>query len=264
MVIGAEKYRESKDRAAAMDKNFEHLIKVNTQGRVFVTCQARGVTDPAIIGFYVEILEQAIFSILGDDSTVADFHQVLNEQLAWLEGELDQVRTESAAAPEAGAQAVAATPLSVTAIEHAQKTASGYMPDAKSMPERLKDARADMVHLLDNDCITLKLVTPDQSKAFKRGLLGKDPEKGEEELVTALRNVLHEQVRKFIRKHNGGPWATASMQHDIRMDISRTRTLRSLVILARSLLNEREEWLDKTKHSLTGRFFGGRVKMDNK
>lgn len=248
-----------------MDKNFEHLIKVNTQGRVFVTCQTRGVTDPVIVGYYVEILEQAVFSQLGDDSTATDFYQVLNEQLAWLEGELDQVGTKLAAASETEARSDVGTRLSAAAIERAQKKASGgYMPDAKSMPERLKDARAEMVYLLDNDCITLKLVTPGQSKAYKRGLPGKDPELAEEELVTALRNVLHEQVREFIRKHNGGPWATASMQQDIRMGITRTRTLRSLVTLARELLKEREEWLDKAKHSLTGRFFGGRVKLDNK
>jgi hypothetical protein len=69
-------------------------------------------------------------------------------------------------------------------------------------------------------------------------------------------------MRMFIRKHNGGPWASATQQHEMRMDITKTRTLRSLVALARELLSEREEWLQKTKGSLTGRFFGGRVKMD--
>jgi hypothetical protein len=130
------------------------------------------------------------------------------------------------------------------------------------MPERLKDRRSIMEHLLDNDCITLKLVTPEEAKKYKHELLGKVPEKAEEELVALLRNVLHEQVRKFIRKNNGGPWATATLQHEVRMDITKTRSLRSLVTLARELLNEREEWLVKTKSSLTGRFFGGRVKMD--
>ena len=130
------------------------------------------------------------------------------------------------------------------------------------MPERLKDRRSIMEYLLDNDCITLKLVTPDEAKEYKHGLLGKVPEKAEEELVAALRNVLYSQVRKFIRKHNGGPWASATLQHEVRMDITKTRSLRSLVTLARELLSEREEWLRKTKGSLTGRFFGGRVKMD--
>ena len=242
-----------------MDKSFEHLIKVNTQGRVFVTCQTRGVTDPLIIGYYVEILEQAILSELTDDSTVADFNRVLNEQVVWLEGELDQV-APGPAEPQPAEAALEDPALSLP--EKERKKATGYVPEAKAMPERLRDARSDMVHLLDNDCITLKLVTPDEAQSYKRGLLGKAPEKAEEELVTALRNVLHAQVRKFIRKHNGGPWATASLQHEIRMDITRTRSLRSLVTLARELLKERDEWLDKTKHSLTGRFFGGRVKLN--
>jgi hypothetical protein len=129
------------------------------------------------------------------------------------------------------------------------------------MPERLKDKRSIMEHLLDNDCIALKLVTPKQAKKFKHNLLGREPEKAEEELVANLRNVLHEQVRKFIRKNNGGPWASATLQHEVRMDITRTKTIRSLVTLARELLEEREEWLAKTKSSITGRLFGGKVKM---
>lgn len=251
-----------------MDKAFEKLIKVNTQGRVFVTCQSRGVYDPAIIGYYAEILEQEILALLPDESTPAEFHRILGERLLWLENELDQVREESplrSSVPESG---VAAEFVSEEAFEttttstREEKKTSGYVPEAITLPERLKDQRSIMEHLLNNDCITLKLVTPEEAKHFKHELTGKLPETAEEELVTRLRNVLHEQVRKFIRKNNGGPWATASLQHEVRMDITKTRSLRSLVSLARELLNEREEWLAKTKSSLTGRFFGGRVKID--
>ncbi len=246
-----------------MDKNFKRLIKVNIQGRVFVTCQSRGVTDPTIIGYYVEIMEQAIIALLADDSTPADFQVILDDQLRWLEDELDQIRSEQPSSPPATDEkpkspGVAATSSSQT---NEEKKTSGYMPEGKTMPERLKDRRAIMEHLLDNDCITLKLVTPDEAIKFKHGLLGKDPEKAEEEVVIALRNVLYTQMRKFIREHNGGPWASASQQHELRMDITKTRTLRSLVMLARELFSERMEWL-QTKGSLTGRFFGGRVKMD--
>ncbi len=248
-----------------MDKAFEKLIKVNTQGRVFVACQSRGICDPTIIGYYAEILEQEILALLTEDSSASEFHRVLGEQLVWLEGELDQVRGEnplaSPAMPLVEAEAEAAVVNSAGAARD-EKKPTGYVPEAKTMPERLKDRRSIMEHLLDNDCITLKLVTPEEAKKYKHELLGKVPEKAEEELVALLRNVLHEQVRKFIRKNNGGPWATATLQHEVRMDITKTRSLRSLVTLARELLNEREEWLVKTKSSLTGRFFGGRVKMD--
>lgn len=247
-----------------MDKAFEKMIKVNTQGRVFLVCQSRGVTDPTIVGYYVEIVEQAIVTRLTDESTAADFQRVMEEQLIWLESELDQIRPDSsladakAKAKEEEADHTPAEP----ALPKEEKKPTGYVPEAKPMPEKLKDRRSIMEFLLDNDCITLKLVTPNEAKKYKHGLLGKEPEKAEEELVAALRDVLSSQVRKFIRKHNGGPWASATLQHEVRMDITRTKSLRALIHLARELLSEREEWLSKTKGSLTGRFFGGRVKMD--
>ena len=252
-----------------MSEDFEKMIKVNIQGRAFVTCQTRGVTDPIIINYYVDILEQTIRSLLAPDSTPVDFQRILEEQLVWLEGELDQTNGIAPAAQAKQPEAAEAKPKAVEepapaapAAPKEEKKATGYVPEAKSMPERLKDKRSIMEHLLDNDCITLKLVTPKQAKNLKRGLLGKVPEKAEEELVANLRNVLYDQVRKFIRKHNGGPWASATVQHEVRMDITRTKTLRSLVTLARELLAEREEWLDKNKGLLTGRFFSGRVKLN--
>jgi hypothetical protein len=245
-----------------MDKDSEQMIKVNIQGRVFVTCQTRGISDPTIIGYYVEILEQAVTALLTEESTPADFQRILDEQLKWLEGELDQTRVEQPAATEkqedAEDQVATATSAPTTTEE---QVPTGYIPEAKSMPERLKDRRTILGELLDNDCVTLKLVTPKEADKFKHGLLGKDPQQAEEEVVTALRNVLHQQIRKFIRKHNGGPWPSPAMQHGLRMDITRTRSLRSLVTLARELLAEREEWLDK-KGGITGRLFGGRVKVD--
>ncbi|MCU7933297.1 MAG: hypothetical protein KZQ99_00265 [Candidatus Thiodiazotropha sp. (ex Dulcina madagascariensis)] len=247
-----------------MDSQFEQMIQVNIQGRVFVICQSHGITDPTIIGYYIEILEQAIISQLTDRSTPTDFQRILTEQVDWLESEISQVSVNpQPAAPSQTTDGVESEGDDrKPATKTTNKKVTGYMPEAKSMPELLKDRRADIEHLLDNDCITLKLVTPAEAKKFKHGLLGREPEEAEEALVAQLRNVLHDQLRKFIRKHNGGPWASATLQHDVRMDITRTRTLRSLVTLSKQLLNEREEWLSKTKNSLTGRFFSGRVKMD--
>jgi hypothetical protein len=249
-----------------MVKHFENLVKVNIQGRVYVACRTRGITDPVIVGYYRDVLEQAIVASLTNESTPADFNQVLNEQLVWLESELDQVRQQQSAPTSdevaSTGQVSASVAQPVPALERERKKATGYVPEAKAMPERLKDARSTMEYLLDNDCITLKLVTPSEAKRYKLGLLGKEPEKAEEELVTSLRNILYAQIRNFILEHDGGPWATPAMQHELRMDITRTRSLRSLVTLARELLSAREEWLVKSKRSLTGRFFGGRVKLN--
>jgi hypothetical protein len=244
-----------------MDSQFEKMIEVNVQGRVFIICQAHGVTDLTIIGYYTEILQQAIMAMLTDESTPSEFHNLLNDQAKWLESEISQVRDmQSAADPQAAAQE--GDEERQQRLLNANKKVTGFVPEAKSMPERLKDRRADMEQLLLNDCVTLKLVTPDEAKKLKHELLGKDPDKAEEEVVALLRNSVHEQVRKFIRKHNGGPWASATLQTEVRMDITRTKSLRSLITLSRQLLQEREEWLMKTKGSLTGRFFGGKVNMD--
>jgi hypothetical protein len=244
-----------------MDKDFAKMIRINTQGRVFLVCQSRGITDQTIVGYYVDIVEQAVVALLAEDSTPVDFQRILEEQLLWLEKELDQIRDDPPAAVET-AQAQTDPQIPDLALEKEEKRPTGYVPEAKSMPDRLKDQRLILEELLDNDCVTLKLVTPNEAKEYKHNLLGKDSEKAEADLVAALRNVLYNQMRMFIRKHNGGPWASATQQHEMRMDITKTRTLRSLVALARELLSEREEWLQKTKGSLSGRFFGGRVKMD--
>jgi len=236
-----------------MDEAFEKLIKINTLGRVFVTCQARGIHDPGSIGYYAEILEQEIRSRLREESTSAEFNHLLEEQLRWLEGELGRLGSES----ESAAKPAPDAPEPVREERHP----SGYVPAAKSMSERLQERRSGIERLLDNDCITLKLATPAEVRRYKQELLGKAPEQAEEELVANLRNVLHEQVRKFMRKHEGGPWASANQQYELRMDIVKTRSLRSLVTLARALLSERDEWLQKSRGSLTGRFAGGRVKM---
>jgi hypothetical protein len=247
-----------------MDSQFEQMMHVNIQGRVLIICKSHGIKDPSIIEYYTEIMEQAISAMMTDESTPAEFLKLLNEQADWLALEIAQVR-DSPDAEESSTVATHETegePDLSQKILNANKKATGYVPEAKSMPERLKDKRADIEHLLLNDCVTLKLVSPNQAKKLKHGLVGKDPEKAEDEVVALLRNALHSQVRKFIRKHNGGPWATATLQTEVRMDITRTRTVRSLVSLSRQLLEEREEWLSKSKNSLTGRFFGGKVKMN--
>lgn len=247
-----------------MNSQFEQMMQVNIRGRVLVICKSHGINDPSIIGYYTEILDQAIRAMMTDETTAAQFQKLLNEQAEWLVTEIAQVREsmqENELAVAANDEIGGGGQESEQKILNTDKQASGYVPEAKSMPERLKDKRVEIEHLLLNDCVTLKLVSPNQAKKLKQGLVGKLPEKAEEEVVALLRNALHSQMRKFIRKHKGGPWATATLQTEVRMDITRTRTVRSLVSLSRQLLEEREEWLTKSKSSLTGRFFGGKVKM---
>lgn len=252
-----------------MDSQFEQLIEINIKGRGFAICHSRSVLDPAIIGYYTEILRQAVHANLNKDSTPQDFNRTLDEQAVWLESEIDQnspqeksVETpvverpivEEALLPD-GEELQTEEPKEAELA----KRPSGYEPKAKSMSERLADQRSGMQQLLEKECVTLKLITPDQAKRMKRKLLGQQPEIAEQELVAELRNSLHQQVREFIRNNDGGPWATATLQNELRLDIGATRTLRSLVTLAKELLLEREAWLKKHKTSLTDRLFGGKI-----
>ncbi|MCU7875240.1 MAG: hypothetical protein KZQ84_00310 [Candidatus Thiodiazotropha sp. (ex Lucinoma borealis)] len=160
-----------------MDSQFEQMVQVNIQGRVFVICTSHGMTDQTVIGYYTEVLQQAIASMLTDESTPADFHRLLTEQAEWLESEIKQLceskQLDAPAAPprktdslnEDGSEQSPKPP-------NVDKKATGYVPDAKSMPERLKDRRAEMEHLLVNDCVTLKLVSPNRPKSSNVVWLG--------------------------------------------------------------------------------------------
>ncbi|MET0066521.1 MAG: hypothetical protein ABW076_09265 [Candidatus Thiodiazotropha sp.] len=250
-----------------MDEQFRKMVEVNIKGRVFVICQSQGITDPSVVGYYTGVLQQAIDAQLSEEGNAESFHQLLDQQAEWLAGELRQLAADGAieasaeAAAVSGAAAEQPAEASTPPVK-TEKKATGFVPEAKSMPERLKDRRAEMEHLLTHDCIALKLVTASEAKQLKRDLVGRLPEKAEEELVARLRSVLHSQVSKFIRKHQGGPWTSVTQQTEVRMEIAHTKTLRSLVFLSRQLLQEREEWMEKTKSSLVGRLFGGRVKVN--
>ncbi|RDH92275.1 MAG: hypothetical protein DIZ77_08880 [endosymbiont of Seepiophila jonesi] len=73
-----------------MDRDLQQLIEVNVKGRVFVTCSSRGITDLSIFQYYGDVIRQAIEAgISGDPSSLA-FNRLLDEQIAWLEAELDR------------------------------------------------------------------------------------------------------------------------------------------------------------------------------
>lgn len=247
-----------------MRSQFEQLIEVNIKGRVFAICQSRGVLDPAIIGYYTKIFSQAVHANLNEDSTPVDFNSVLDKQAAWLETEIVQTSSTMGSAKNTLVEEEILAGDSEPQTEEPQKAqpekrSTGYVPKARSMHERLADQRTDMQELLEKECVTLKLITPKQAKKMKRRMLGQEPQKAEQELVAELRNILHQQVRHFMRKNKGGPWASATLQNELRMDVIATRSLRSLVALAKELLSEREGWLKKNKTSLSSRLFGGKI-----
>lgn len=238
-----------------MDSQFERLIEVNIRGRVFAICQSRGVRDPAIIKLYADILRQSIQDRMCDDCTPVEFTRILDEQAAWLESEIAQTRSE----PEKKAPPVAVEKEPEVKESQPAVKPSSSVPEAKSMSQRLADQRAGMERLLEHDCVKLKLITSGQGKQYKHRLLVQDPKKAEQEIVAELRHILDQQVRKFIREHEGGPWNSAFQQHELHTDITSVWTLRSLVNLTKELLMEQKVWLKKNRSGLAGRLFGGKI-----
>ncbi len=50
---------------------------------------------------------------------------------------------------------------------------------------------------------------------MSRGMVGREPKKAEADIVVELRATLHTQIRKFLRKHKGGPWNNPKAQRGV-------------------------------------------------
>lgn len=134
------------------------------------------------------------------------------------------------------------------------ETATNSQADKHSAKLQVK--RKPIGKMIMEDCVTLGLVSPKRAKQLVQQMPGKDPKDAETEVVTELRNNLYEQIRKFMRKHKGGPWTSPTEQNDIRLEITNTPNIRMLVSLTRQLLREQNGWLDKNKTGLASRLFG--------
>ena len=122
------------------------------------------------------------------------------------------------------------------------KRPSGYVPPAKSMEEKLSEARKPIQALLAEDCVHLGLLTSKQAKKLILGMTGKSSQQAEQEIVEHLRQVLQMQVKSFIRKSKGGPWGDPRTQEDLRKDIHAARNIRSVLMLARQVIKEYQAW----------------------
>ncbi|EGW54812.1 hypothetical protein [Candidatus Endoriftia persephonae] len=250
-----------------MDDTFRRLVEINVMGRVMAACSARGISDPGLLAQYNSTVLQAIQASMSDVCTPAEFDEILKRQMEWLEQEFDsslQQLTAPPRQPEAEAD-TEEPPESEPEPESAPKARprrapSGYVPEGKSMPERLAEQRELVEELLKNDCVNLGLVTCKQAEQMSRGMVGREPKKAEADIVVELRATLHTQIRKFLRKHKGGPWNNPKAQEVLRIEIASTGSLRSLVQMARSILSERDEWLMANRGKLSSLLFGGKVR----
>ncbi len=140
-----------------------------------------------------------------------------------------------------------------------QKLNSGYKPQSKDMPTKLANERKPTKKVIMEDCVQLGLLARKRAKYLITQMAGKQPAEAEKEIVIELRDNLHKQIRKLIRKDKKGPWSSPKAQEDLRIEIVQTPTVRSVVYLTREILRERDEWKHRARNSITGRIFGNRM-----
>ena len=115
-------------------------------------------------------------------------------------------------------------------------------PDPMTMEQKLKDERKPVQKLLVQDCVRVGLINRKRAKQLVHSMVGKRPEDAELEIVEVLRQVLQDQVKQYIRRHQGGPWKSPHDQEDMRKDIHGARSVQSILMLARQIVKERRSW----------------------
>jgi len=234
-----------------MDASLDKLIDVNASGRVFMVCNRYNIRDMEKINSHKQwvkdkIIEQmerddvgveALSAIM--DEKVELLHQILEngEDISLLDQEIEEEKPEP----------------------KKQKVNSGYKPQSTDMPTKLANERKPTKKIIMEDCVQLGLLSKKRAKYLVTQMAGKQPMEAEKEIVKELRESLHKQVRKLIRKDKKGPWSSPKAQEDLRLEIVQTPTVRSMIYLTREILRERDEWKSRARSSITGRIFGNRM-----
>lgn len=254
----------------------DDLININVSGRVLVACRGKGVPTPKCVAIYTRAVREAVDKLLeGKPVTIGSIESVLTSQTALLEESLRTLPERLEEKPsvvfdpdvEIPEQFVEEETEPAEEIEEVKeekkrpKEESKKKPEPVTMEEKLKQERKPLRKLISEDCVTLGLVTKDRAKKMLVEMTGRMPEEAEELVIGELRNNLHDQVRKFMRKNKGGPWNTPMVQEELRLDIVSTRSVITLLTLTRQILREREKWEAENKKGLLHSLVGGKVKM---
>lgn len=253
-----------------MNESLEKTVETNVAGRVMLLCTTLQIVDldqinDAIKKVKRDVLMQLERKRLGVDA----LSELLDAQIVLLEKDL----RKSGAGCFASTEQKTEEKKSKTAekSEQVTKIKKQTPPPAKEISEKtlkeldmtkkLAAERKPVQKLVLEDCVQIGLVTRERAEYLVTQFAGKEPKDAELEVVIELRNNLHTQIRKFMRKHKGGPWATPKEQEELRLDIVHTPSIISLLSLTRKILRERREWLDRSRRGITGRIFGDRLKL---
>jgi hypothetical protein len=253
-----------------------NVIHINVVGRVFMSCVAAGISDVRRIAVYVSAVEEAMGSrCAGVPPPTEHIQTLLDEQIALLERALesyasgDEVSAEGAPDEPFSAEAESGLLLAAGSTQDEEgaekdavrRTSRRAATDPLAMEEKLKQARKPIQKILREDCVQLGLVGAEDAERLVRMLAGRTRDEGEAQVVAELRNSLHQQIRRYIRKHKGGPWPSPKSQDDLRVDIVATRTVHGLLTLTRQILRERTKWESVQKKGVLGNLLGGKLKL---
>ncbi len=246
----------------ALPDHLVRFIDVNATGRVLLLCRSKGVWEQLRVDVYTRAVKQAMLTELQDpDTSVPVANACLTEQLTRLAEALDKPpppRLPQVPTQEEEEPALETPPPRRRRLSRGQGDAD---QDSLSMERKLEHERKPLRKVLQEDCVRLGLLEVERAKRLSAQMAGKEPRQAEAEIVTELRNNLHEQIRKFMRKNKGGPWDSPKLQEDLRLDIVNTRSVASLVSLTRSLLRERKDWEEKYKKGRFSGLLGGKLKL---
>lgn len=213
---------------------------------VQTTCRARRIMNPKRQAIFCHSIVDAVIAQLpqGQDLNEAGLKRLTEQQIALLKQSLDTLpkRLAEEKARLRALQADSRTAVLAGETDQQAEAAAATVVAARSMEEKLADSREVMTKLIRVDCVQLGLLTPERAEQVCRHLAGKTPEQAEQDVVTEIRNNLHQQIRKIIRKLKGGPWKSVKQQDELRLEIASTGSLQSVIKLTRHLFRERDTW----------------------
>ncbi len=224
-----------------------------------------GITDLSRVAVFVRALTEVVdhFHPQGRPSLLS-LEPLIREQLDLLEKALqraqaDEIRFSDSVLPprEEDPPAQEQSELEEKpAARHKRQPKLGAETTVtvKSKEEKLRDEREPVQKLLREDCVHAGLLDKKKAETLIRSMLGKEPQQAEQDIVDQLRQILQDQVKAAIRRKNG-PWTTPQAQEDMRKDIHNTRSVKSVLMLARQIRKEMQDWKKQNgKGGLLGLF----------
>ena len=198
--------------------------------------------DP-LLGAQLELLEDALRARLKpmSRSPDGDTQALGGAGTTMVQAVSETANAETLYADDADLASVDEQPGGIVAedgqkLQRHAKIPSGYVPSVKSMEDKLKDERKPVQKLLLEDCVQVGLIDLPTAKRMILEMTGKTSQDAERDIVEDLRQLLQVQVKSFIRKAKGGPWADPRTQEDLRKDIHAANSVRSVVMLSRQVV----------------------------